>query len=172
MAYRLPTDPSQAAALARSPDLSSEQLQALATSDLPFLREAAAQHPQSSPELLASLVPKQLSDDAALRIARSLSVNPSAPAQVLAALLQILDPELLDGSRRENWRFEQLAIDILRHPTCPVESGLVVIGWASGNVRTRIAEVVDHPLFLSKVASDPSSKVSSVAKARLKSPGA
>jgi hypothetical protein len=152
--------------------LSNEQLCALAASDLAFLREAAAAHPCSTPDLLATLVPHDLSNDVAQRIANALALNPSTPSDVLERLLGLLDPQVLDGSRRENWPFDQLAVNVLRHPRCPVQAGLGAIGHSARGLRIRMAEAVANPAFLEKLASDLSETVSSIAKARLHSPGA
>lgn len=172
MTYKLPTDPSEAVALARSPDLSDVQLEAIASSELPFLREEAALHPRSGAAILARLLPARLDNEVELRLARALSLNPNTPATILERLLGYLDSAALDGSRRDNGGYELLTLNILRHPNCPLEAGVAAIDRSARGLRIQMAKVIMNADLLNRLAHDQSKSVSSLAEARLKSNGA
>jgi hypothetical protein len=172
MPYNLPTDPSKAADLARSPNASHEQLEALALSELPFLREAVASHPRACPRILARVVPAGLEDEVQLRIARALASNQVTPESILDRLLGYLDSACLDGSRRDNGGYEQLVLNILKHPNCPLEAASQAIDRSARGLRIKMAEEVVRTDLLHRLAGDRSEAVASVARARLKSLGA
>src|SRR5260370_32432662 len=113
MSYTLPTDPSKAAEVARSGNLSREQLEALAAAVLPFLRDAAAAHPLSTPQRLLTLLPRELSSEVGQRIAKALATNSSTPPEALQRLCDLLDSTLVDGSHRESWGHRDLAVRLL-----------------------------------------------------------
>jgi len=112
-------DPSKATAISRDPTTPLATLEALAKSDLPFLRENVARHPNVTPELLVDLVPSALESDGDLSVAMAIASNPRTPIAALLGILRLLRSERLDGSRRENWRWENLAVTVLSHRNVP-----------------------------------------------------
>jgi hypothetical protein len=120
-------DPSKASALSRDVTTSLATLEELAQSDLPFLRENVARHPNVTAELLLSLVPSSLESDGDLSVAKAVVSNPRTPSTALLAVIRLLQSERLDGSRRENWRWEDVAVVALSHGNIPGDDAVNAI---------------------------------------------
>src|SRR5258706_14305744 len=113
MPESIPTDPARLAALARNVNTSPATLEQLAKSDLTFIREDVARHPNATGELLLRLVPTTLENEADRRVAAAVVSNPLTPGPALLAVARLLPPERLDGSRRENCKWEELTLATL-----------------------------------------------------------
>jgi len=135
-------DPAKASALSRDAATPLATLQELARSDLPFLRENVARHPNVSPELLLNLIPSALESDGDLSVAIAVASNPRTPIAALVGIIELLRPERLDGSHRENWRWENLAVAALSHRNVPEDVAANAIDSLAlaKSLRVRLAE--------------------------------
>ena len=115
----IPKDPFRAVTLARAPDTSPEILASLTLSPLAFVREAAITNASTPLTAITTVAPLTLNTEAELGIARSIASRPDVPRSLLEQLIALLNPLQLDGSRRENWPHEQLALALLSHPNLP-----------------------------------------------------
>jgi hypothetical protein len=135
-------DPAKASALSRDAATPLATLQELARSDLPFLRENVARHPNVSLELLLNLVPSALESDGDLSVAIAVASNPRTPIAALLGIIELLRPERLDGSHRENWRWENLGVAALSHRNVPEDLAANAIDSLAlaKSLRVRVAE--------------------------------
>jgi hypothetical protein len=154
-------DPSKAAALSRDETTSLATLEELAQSDLPFLRENVARHPNVTPELLLELVPTWLETDGDLSVAKAVVSNSRTPSAALLAVIRLLRYERLDGSRRENWRWEDVALIALSHRNVPGDDAVKVIESLGlpKSLKVRSAEYHPNKRVLMFLLSDQSESV-------------
>lgn len=167
MAYEAPTDPAKAVAAARSTDATIDELQVLARSPYKFVREYVANNPNVTSGILFGIVPPEVESDTNYGIARAIVRSPRASADILRTLSELIDIARCDGSRRENYRFEELAIAVAVHPNCPPELTLSILARAGRRVREKVAEKSAKDDVLEALLSDPSGRVRSLASARL-----
>jgi hypothetical protein len=154
-------DPAKASALSRDVTTPLATLEELAQSDLPFLRENVARHPNVTPELLLELVPSSLETDGDLSVAKAVVSNPQTPSAALLAVIRLLRSERLDGSRRENWRWEYLALIALSHRNVPGDDAVKAIkslGLAK-SLKVRLVEHHPNERVLEFLSSDQSESV-------------
>jgi hypothetical protein len=168
MPESIPKDPAKAAALARDPGTPVETLAKLAKSEPTFLREDVARHQNVTPELLQSLMPGRLEKEVDHRIAAALVSNPICPSSVLGALIRLLESEMVDGSRRENRRWEDLAVALLSHANCPETDAAAFLRSADlpRAIKVPIAERSPVKGVLRALLADPSETVRRAAAAR------
>jgi hypothetical protein len=166
-------DPSRASALARDPSTPADTLEILTGLGLPFLCQYVAVHPNATPALLAGLTPATLSTDNDVALARALTMNEGTPADVLSRLLDLLRSEQLNGTRRENHPFEEVALRILSHPNCPEQAAERVLNTRElpRSFRVSLAQSVAAVAILEALAADASAVVSAVASERLRKIG-
>ena len=167
MPESIPTDPARLAALARNVTTSLATLEQLAKSDLTFIREDVARHPNATGELLLRLVPTTLENEADRRVAAAVVSNPLTPGPALLAVARLLPPERLDGSRRENWPWEDLAVATLSHANFPVTDAVRLIQSThlSNDLKVRLAERRPNKGILDLLSEDRSEKVCMAAAA-------
>ncbi len=115
----VPEDPFRAVTLARAPDTDASVLADLTLSHLAFVREAAISNTGTPLSAIVGAVPLALNTDAEIGNARSIASRSDTPPALLEKLLALLNPSKLDGSRREHWPHEQLAVDLLSHTNLP-----------------------------------------------------
>ena len=108
-------DPFLASALAHATDTDPAVLAALTFSSHGFVREAALSNQATPLSALTVAIPSSLGTEAQVGIARAIASRDDAPPALLEQLLALLEPSTIDGSRRENWRYEQLASALLVH---------------------------------------------------------
>ena len=169
MKIEIPNDPVRAGALARDPKTPIEILAELAKSDLMFLREDVAHHPNTSPELLMNLLPDTLNSENDRRMATALVTNPITPEPALSKLSQLVTPEMVNGSRRENWAWERLVVELVTHKNCPSMDALALLKseGLTKKIKTRIAERSSSEHILNTLLTDPSEVVRRAAAASL-----
>lgn len=169
MSESIPTDPTKAAALARNANTSLVTLEQLAISDLTFLREAVAHHPNVTVELLLRLVPLSLENEADRRVAAAVVSNPLTSGSALLAVARLLPPERLEGSRREDWTWEDLALAALSHGNFPETEAVNLIQSAhlSNDFKVRLAERHPNKRILDLLSEDRSEKVRRAAASAL-----
>ncbi len=109
------------------------------------MRDAVVRHPNVSVELLLRLVPSTLENEADRRVAAAVVSNPLTAGPALLAVARLLPPERLEGSRRENWPWENLALAMLSDGHFPETEAVSVIQSAhlSNDFKVRLAE--RHP---------------------------
>jgi len=115
----IPGDPFIAVSLARAANTDAGVLAELTLSPLPFVREAALSNAATPLSAIAAAAPRALHTEAEIGVARSIASRPDAPPALLEGLIALLTPFTLDGSRRENWPHEQLAVALLNHSNLP-----------------------------------------------------
>ena len=169
MQEHIPADPAKKAALARDVNTPTVILEELAKSPLVFLREDVARHPNATPELLSNIAPERLESDTDLRIAVALVSNPITPPSVLVSLLRHLKSEKVDGSHRENWKWEDLAVKTLCHRNCPEPEAAVFLSTTHlpRGQKVRIAEHTTVTGILVLLSKDISEQVRRAATGRL-----
>ncbi len=118
----IPKDPLRAVTLARAPDTSPDILASLTLFPLAFVREAAISNLSTPLSAIANVAPRALSTEAEIGVARSIACRTDVPPSLLEQLIALLNPLHLDGSRRENWPHEQLALALLGHPNLPASA--------------------------------------------------
>lgn len=163
-------DPSTASALARDPDTGSDALEMLCELGLPFLREYVAVHPNTPWELLERLAPRALRTENDVALARALTMNEGTPGGVLGRLLGLIDAQRVDGARRENWAYEELALRTMAHPNCPPTAAREFIAAHDlpRSFRCSLAQGVASVEVLETLANDVSEVVSAIAAERLR----
>jgi hypothetical protein len=142
----------------------------LAGLGLPFLREYVAVHPNAPPALLIDLAPAALETSNDVALARAITMNEAAPAGALGRLLQMIGDERVDGSRRENGPYEELALRLLAHPSCPAGAAerFVATRDLSRSFRVSLAQAVEAVAVLEALCADASPVVSAIASERLR----
>ncbi|MEO5596433.1 MAG: hypothetical protein ABIQ97_04750 [Lysobacteraceae bacterium] len=139
----IPKDPSRAIALARSSDTSPDVLASLTLSPLAFVREAAISNLSTPFSSIAKVAPCALNSEAEIGIARSIASRRDVPPSLLEQLIALLSPLHLDGSRRENWPHEQLAVALLSHPNLPGSAATAF--FKAVKVSKSVKSAVLHP---------------------------
>ena len=162
-------DPAKASALSRDVTTPLATLEELARSELPFLRENVARHPNVTSELLLSLVPSALASESEFSVAMAVLSNPRTPGGAILSLIQLLTRERVDGTRRENFAWERLAVAALGHPnvpTVPAEEAIQSLALPK-SLRIRLAEHCRNRAVLHFLATDASAAVRNAAACRL-----
>ena len=135
-------DPFLARTLANATDTDPAVLAALTSSSHAFVREAALSNQATPLSALAGAIPSSLSTEAQVGIARAIASREDAPPALLEQLLALLEPSNIDGSRRENWPYEQLASALLVHRNIsePLRDGFMSKYKLSKRVRLLVSQ--------------------------------
>jgi hypothetical protein len=148
-------------------------LEVLAGLGLPFLREYVAVHPNVTSALLDGLVPGALATPNDVGLTRAITMNETTPASILGRILEMIGPERVDGSRRENGPYEELALRALAHANCPAAAAEQFIATRDlpRSFRVSLAQAVTSVRVLEMLSSDASEIVTAVAEERLRKLG-
>ncbi len=124
---KITQDPFIGRTLANATDTSPEILAALTSSSHAFVREAALSNQATPLAAVSAAIPSSLSTEAQAGIARAIASRNDTPTALLEQLLVLVEPSKIDGSRRENWPYEQLVSAVLVHQnlSAPVKEDFI-----------------------------------------------
>jgi hypothetical protein len=105
---------------AKSPETPASELAFLAKSEYSFVRLEVAQNPNSTAEILASLVPDKLDSWNKQDLARVLTLNLKTPPETLFLLAEKLIPVLDSGRNNDN--VPKAGINLCNNPNTPFEA--------------------------------------------------
>ena len=110
--------------------------------------------------------------DLGLALARAIARNARTQSTTLAKIMGLLSPDKLDGSRRENWPFEDLAALVLTHRNCPEREGAAFLERARlpRELKARIARNTASREILEALKSEDSATVQRAAALNLRAP--
>jgi hypothetical protein len=156
---------------AKSSDTTVEELQYLAFSEYNFVRLAVAQNPNTTSEILASLVPKDLSSWPDQELAHALAKTPGTTADTMRALIELVPESLNKG--RANDMLVTAVTKVVSHINTPIDAieSLLNSDKISTQVLRIIARQIDRTDILNILSTHRSEAVRKRAEARLKSIG-
>jgi hypothetical protein len=140
-------DPFIGRTLANATDTAPEVLAALTSSSHAFVREAALSNQATPLTAVAAAIPSSLRTEAQVGIARAIASRDDAPTALLEQLLVLVEPSKIDGSRRENWPYEQLVSALLFHRnlSAPVKEAFLSKTKLSKRVRSLATQSPGSP---------------------------
>ncbi len=161
-------DPAKAIAAARNPATTPEELRLLSEFEFMFVREAVAAHPLVTTEILDGLLPVDIGVYEQYCVARSVADSDRTSATTLGAVLALIDARQLDGSRRENWTYEDVAKRALTRARCPIAEAerLLDDSLVGMGVRLYVAKNAHSVDVLSILLRDRSKRVREAAAAQ------
>ena len=162
-------DPKQASDAARNPNTPPSELAVLSQSEFGFVREYIANNPNTTSEVLEALIPIDLKSEVNRHIANALARNAHSASGILSEILAMLDFKDLDGSRRENWPYENLIIDVLSHPNLGEADANAVLSSVHLSKRIKLSLVGKNPplSILTLLSEDKSSTIRDLARKHL-----
>lgn len=116
---KVPEDPVQAKALAADPGTSPDVLCSLAKSRARFIRDAAILNLSTPREFVEGLLPRSLGTATSIEVATAIVGRADLSEPALNQILSLLQSDHVNGSRREHWPVEQLAVAVVTHKNCP-----------------------------------------------------
>jgi Leucine rich repeat variant len=162
MMYHGPKERREAA---QASDTPAVELGRLAQSEHIFVREAVAANPGTPGEVLASMLPDELSSEDDFRIALSLVRNPTLRSELASGVAALVVQAVARIGPRDFYPTE-LIDALVRCSVVPAESLLSLAEPESvpKYIRGRIAAPAARPEVLARLCEDPSEKVRSRAR--------
>lgn len=144
--------------LARSPEATSDELWELARSPYEFVVQAVAEHAATPPDVLATIVPTDLTTWNRAAILAGLVRNPNTTVDALADVPELVLSRLHD---RDAQRPFEVGVALAERPDTPDELLIATVSDARGTTEFRkvIARQTTHPSLREYLRSDRSDRV-------------